>query len=544
MSIRLRLTLWYSAVLGFTVVAFCVAIYVLVSFVLYAGEKQDMQALTDRVYNEINFRVGWSFFFGPSVVSELPALDEFSYSGYFLQMVDNEGNIRQKNIRGKLPLPEAVANGQALEAPTFQESRAGASKLLIYNRPITLPTDPGGDGKAVYFGLLQVATSIDDLEQTLAYLRTVLTVTALAAVAVASTLGWFLARKALQPIEVVIGAAERIGQAEDLNHRIVYDGPRDEIGRLTDTINGMLVRIQSAYGELEDVVKAQRRFVSDASHELRTPLTTIRGNVELLEKMWLRWSEGGALRDVESDMAALALESIRDIAGEAERMSRLINDLLTLARADAGHKMRKERLLLLPIVEEVARKAQHLPRTAEFVVGDLTPLRDAEVVGDADALRQLLFIFIENAFKYTPKGEVELGALRASRGGSVGLRIRDTGIGMEKEQVPHIFERFYRADASRGETSGTGLGLSIARYIIDEHDGSIEVLTRPGDGTSFIVWLPLAPDALEEAEASSPSAAQALGEAREDAVASTADDRAPNAEPGRDGADGARTGRG
>lgn len=486
MSIRLRLTLWYSAVLGITVIAFCIAVYVLVSFVLTEGEKRDMEALAVQIEQQIGVRVGWNFYYGPSVVPEFPALDEFRYSNYFLQMVDRNGRVMQKKgFTGALPMPPGVETGEELERPAYMERRIGQTTLLIYSRPMTLA------GSDVYVGMLQVATTVDT--QALDYLRIVLSVTALVALALASTLGWFLARKALRPIEVVIDAANRIGETEDLGHRIAYDGPQDEIGRLTTTINGMLSRIQTAYGELEEAVQAQRRFVSDASHELRTPLTTIRGNVELLDKMWQRWRGSGALAGMDDEQAEVALESVRDIAGEAERMSRMVNDLLLLARADAGHKMRRERVALLPLAEEVARKATHLPRRAAFLAADLSALEGAVVIGDADALRQLLFIFIENAFKYTPSGEVELSALRSEDGGSVALRIRDTGIGMEKEHVPQIFERFYRIDPSRGESSGTGLGLSIARWIIDEHGGSVEVMTRPGDGTSFLVWLPLAP---------------------------------------------------
>lgn len=485
MSVRLRLTLWYTGVLGVTVIAFCFTVYLLVSFVLTSGEKRDMESLAANIEREIGLRVAWNFFYGPSVVLQFPSLDEFRYSKYFLQVVDRQGKVGLKNRDTVLPLPPGVADGQPLEREQFMERRIGANTVLIYNRPMVLT-----DG--TYVGVLQVAAAVNDLEKTLAELRTVLSLTAIAALAIASTLGWFLARKALRPIDIVIEAANRIGEKEDLSHRIDYGGPQDEIGRLTTTINGMLGRIQTAYDELEEAVQAQKRFVSDASHELRTPLTTIRGNVELLEKMWHRWREEGALRGVSEEQEAALLESVRDIAGEAERMSRLVHDLLMLARADAGHKMRRERVALRPLVEEVARKASHLPRQAEFRAGDLSALEGAEVIGDADAMRQLLFIFIENAFKYTPSGEVELSALRTEDGGSVGLKIRDTGIGMERDHVPRIFERFYRIDPSRGERSGTGLGLSIARWIIDEHNGSVEVMTRPGAGTTFVIWLPLA----------------------------------------------------
>jgi two-component system OmpR family sensor kinase len=145
--------------------------------------------------------------------------------------------------------------------------------------------------------------------------------------------------------------------------------------------------------------------------------------------------------------------------------------------------------LLLPLVEEVIRKAQQLPRNADWRSGNLSCLYQIQVIGDADYLQQLLFIFIENAFKYTPHGFVEIVAVRSQD--QIGLRIQDTGLGMDKDDVPRIFDRFYRVDPSRGQTAGTGLGLSIAQWIIDEHQGSIEVMTRKGEGSTFIIWLPI-----------------------------------------------------
>ncbi|WP_199615636.1 sensor histidine kinase [Paenibacillus alkalitolerans] len=481
MSIRLRLTLWYSGVLAVTVVGLCIAVYLIVSYVLYSGEKNDMQRLAGQVLEQMSVRPGLF-----SVYIELPELNEFGYSGYFLQVVNEEGSIKEKNIRGSLPIPKEYKSPELLKDGVFTEEKVGGFRLLIYNKPIVW--------RGQFAGVLQVATMTDDIEKALANLRTVLTLVALGAVVAASTLGWFLSRKALQPIELIIGATDKIEQGSDLSNRIAYAGPQDEIGVLTVKINGMLSRIQSAYGELEEAVRSQRRFVSDASHELRTPLTTIRGNVELLQKMWTKMQSetqaGEAWQLAERNDTVL--EALRDIADEAERMSRLVNDLLMLARADAGQKMRKEPVDLHELAEDVARKAQHLPRRAQWLTGDLSALEGVTVLGDPDYLRQLLFIFIENAFKYTPAGEVEMSAMAPERGKNIGIRIRDTGIGMDKEEVPHIFERFYRADPSRGETGGTGLGLAIARWIIDEHNGSIEVLTRKGEGSSFIIWLPVA----------------------------------------------------
>lgn len=141
------------------------------------------------------------------------------------------------------------------------------------------------------------------------------------------------------------------------------------------------------------------------------------------------------------------------------------------------------------MMTEVARRASFLPRQAEWSVGAMGHLNGKYIVGNKDYLQQMLFIFIDNAFKYTPSGVVTLDAVFYQS--QVGIRITDTGIGMDKDEVPHIFDRLYRADESRGITEGIGLGLSIAKWIIDEHGGSVEVVTRQGEGTTFVIWLPL-----------------------------------------------------
>jgi two-component system OmpR family sensor kinase len=484
MSIRLRLTLWYTAVLGITVIACSVAIYIFISFVLYSAEKRDMQTLANRIVQLIDVRENRSLFFGTRVVLQLPELNDFRYSGYFVQIVDAEGRVRDRNGNANLPIPpEALVEG-GFAADFYLDQRVQGFKLLTYHYPLKVINS--AEEEKQYVGMVQIATVVTDIEQTLAALKTILTLVVLIAIVLASSLGWFLAKKALQPIELIMHTTDQIGQADDLNHRIAYDGPQDEIGRLTQTINGMLGRIQFAYQELQDVVKAQRRFVSDASHELRTPLTTIRGNVELMERMWPKLEPS-----VKVEQAQPILEAIRDISGEAERMSRLVNDLLALARADAGQKLAKEPIELFPIVSEVGRQALHLPRQANWLIGDVSALQGVRVLGDVDAVKQLLFILIENAFKYTPSGEVEMSARIDESAERIGIRIRDTGIGMDKDEVPLIFSRFYRADPSRGETYGTGLGLSIARWIIDELEGSIEVLTKKGEGSTFTMWLPI-----------------------------------------------------
>jgi len=327
-----------------------------------------------------------------------------------------------------------------------------------------------------------------------AQLRAILWVAGVLGLAAAFALGMFLSRKALLPINRVTEAARLIQSGSSLSLRIPREKPNDEIGQLTDTLNGMLSRIERAYNELEETNAAQRRFVSDASHELRTPLTTIRGNIDLLQKILLSEPDSG---DGDAYVGALtpaerremSREAVRDIADEARRMSNLVGDLLSLARADAGYRMELEPMPLRQLAEEAARRASFLPRKAEWRVGPLEALDGVWVNGNRDYLLQLLFILIENGFKYTPSGEVRLFAARD--GERIGLIVADTGIGIGEDDLPHIFDRFYRADPSRGETSGTGLGLSIAKWIVDMHGGILEVQSLRGRGTAFTVWLPI-----------------------------------------------------
>jgi two-component system OmpR family sensor kinase len=488
MSIRLRLTLWYSGILAATLLLFGIGLYFFLHYTIYGSLKQDLQDQADKTYKRIQTSLGFTLR-GKFVLGLQLDDRDFFASNMFLQVknftdgtINRSATLQQYDL--SIPVSKDIKEHLGKVDSFFENGLLEGQDILIYNKRILISDQ---NGQPVLVGVLQTAIPTGSYERFFDTLQYILAFLAFVTIFLAATLGWFLARQALQPIDQVIASANQIQNGADLGKRIPYDGPNDEIGRLTETINGMLSRIQAMYTELEEAYSAQRRFVSDASHELRTPLTTIRGNVDLLEKMWRQTAENPESADKEQ--LQLTLEAMQDIAGEAQRMSRLVNDLLSLARADAGVEMAKEDVELKPLVEEVARRAQFLNRSAEWQVGSLDALDGVIVYGNRDYLQQLLFIFIENAFKYTPEGVVKLDALRS--GTQVGLRIADTGIGMDKEEIPHIFERFYRADPSRGKTSGTGLGLSIAKWIIDEHGGSIEVTTRKDEGSTFIVWLPV-----------------------------------------------------
>lgn len=491
MSIRLRLTLWYSGLLAATLLVFGVSLYIFMNWNTYADIKNQLKTTGESLtYSGTITQDGRikSLDLDYKSRSQLGSLLE---KDMFLQLINyGEGvvsgssNLRQLG-NAIIPYPEAKSSPKDGFVTTHVVIGKSKYKMLTFQKVVTY--------NEKLIGLLQVGVFTFNEDKLISGLRTILIFLSLAVVLIAFTIGLLIARQALRPIGRVIAATRLIEKGSDLSVRIPEGGPKDEIGTLVDTLNKMLSRLELAYNELDDAYKVQRRFVSDASHELRTPLTTIRGNIDLLEKMWKRArAEGGeessnalSLTEGHFDMSS---EAISDISAETKRMSTLVNDLLALARADAGYVMEKEQLDLRALTEDVARRASLLPRSAEWKVGDLSKLDGVAVYGNHDFLQQLLFIFIENAFKYTPSGYVELSSVR--REGHAGWRVRDTGIGMNPTEIPHIFDRFYRADESRGVTVGTGLGLSIAKWILDEHGGSVEVTTLEQAGTTFMIWLP------------------------------------------------------
>lgn len=476
MSIRLRLTAWYSGILAVMLLALSAAIYGFVYFNTYGDIKERLKNQASQiVLQPVTYLDGSSNLL---VGGNLEGQNLFAQMYiYDIDKIIPNNNMKTFNLRFNVPAQETIVSQQGFVRASYE-----GNPFLIYQRPVDIP---GYDGNPA--AVLQMAAYTGEQDRLMLRLKNILIVGSFATLIAAFTFGLFLARKAMSPIGKVIEAANGIQTGTDLSSRIVYDGPQDEIGRLIQTVNSMLGRMEGFYTELEDSYATQRRFVSDASHELRTPLTTIRGNIDLLQKVWEM--DPAESRMTEAEIRQLSIESVKDIADESKRMSRLVGDMLSLARADTGRTFDIEPVALEPMMTEVARRASFLPRQAEWSVGDLSHLNGKYIVGNKDYLQQMMFIFIDNAFKYTPSGEVTLDAVFYQN--QVGIRISDTGIGMDKDEVPRIFDRFYRADESRGITEGIGLGLSIAKWIIDEHGGSVEVVTRQGEGTTFVIWLPL-----------------------------------------------------
>ena len=317
---------------------------------------------------------------------------------------------------------------------------------------------------------LITAASLAGLDSTMERLRYQILAISLSGLALTVALAAAVAGRALRPVDLVSEAARSIASSRSLERRVPEGRRDDELGRLTRTFNSMLAALEESHDQ-------QRRFVSDVSHELRTPLTTIQGCTELA---------------LAADLSpAQREEAVRHAHVVAARLSRLVADLLVLARADEGS-------------EQVPRSAVELDALLMELFVELRPrapgrLRvdaiDPVVVrGSADRLRQMLLIVLDNALRYTPEpGRVSV-SLRRDGGGAV-VTVEDEGIGVTTDVAERAFERFYRGDdARRLEPSGSGLGLAIARSIADQHGGTITLTPRPFGGVSVVIRLPLGPD--------------------------------------------------
>jgi two-component system OmpR family sensor kinase len=462
-SIRLRLTFWYVSLLAVMLALFSSFIYVL--FERNLTEEID-NSLNDRATEMIRILATAPAPFASRIPT---AVDAFASGEFFIQLVGADGEIldRSSNLgRQQIPvLPESLAR-IARTGADFETIDADRHRLRVFTLPLV------SNGRVI--GFLQVARSLEDLKATMVRLRQVLLVGSGFILVVAFLTGSLIARRALRPIDRITQTAQRIGASGNLTERVKTRSPQDEIGRLASTFNWMLDRLAQAYSRLEQTLAAQRRFIADASHELRTPLTTVLGNLDFLTRH-------GNLKDPD------LREALADARSEAERMSRLVEDLLFLARADAGQRLQKTTTRADEIVREVVRQARRLARGQTVEVG---PIEPATIVASPDHFKQLLLILVDNAIKYTPPGgEIRISACLEGDPPELAIAIADTGPGIAPEALPHIFERFYRAEQARGGT-GSGLGLAIARWLADEHGGRIEVSSQVGVGSVFTVRLP------------------------------------------------------
>jgi len=354
-------------------------------------------------------------------------------------------------------------NALRTEHPVYRDTRENG----LHIRVLSIPLQQRGHVIAV----LQVASSLEVVDTARINLTDVLSIIWVVAVLLSGIVVWFTLGQTLKPLEAITETVEQINRADDLSRRIPYQGPEDdEIGNLVGSFNQTLERLEALF-------TSQQRLLADVSHELRTPLTVIKGNADLMRRM-----------------KSLDEESLTSIDQEAGRLTRLVGGLLLLAQAESGKlALNMKRVELDLLLTEVFQEMTILAGNKVHI--RLNEIDQAYVNGDRDRLKQVFINLVANAVQYTPLGgEVFLSLQKI--GGQARIICRDTGPGIPSEDLPHIFERFYRAEKSRTrrETSGFGLGLSIANWIVERHGGRIEVNSQEGKGTTFAIWLPLYSD--------------------------------------------------
>jgi two-component system OmpR family sensor kinase len=458
LTLRLRLTFWYSAVLAVIIAMFGMVVYGFTSWTLINQIDTSLHATTTSIIRGSRVEPGYNVQY-----LTIPPLDRFGASHVYVQVWDPNGNLVEGSGNVKDPLD---AHGLTLR-------EASSSNVFMAGVHLRVLTTPLITKDNQLIGYIQAAIPLDQVDFARSVLLLVLAGGGAAAVALAAVVGWLSAHRALKPLDAMTETALQITRTDDLSRRIAMTGAaHDEVGRLAQAFNDTLER-------LERLFNAQRRFLADVSHELRTPLTTIRGNVDLLRRM------GGADET-----------SLDAIQSEAERMTRLVGDLLLLAQSDAGtlptarHPVELDTLLL-----DVYREAQVLAGGVNLSIGEID---QAIVLGDRDRLYQLLLNLVANALKFTPEGgKVSLGLSKVNDWARI--VVSDTGIGIPPEELSEVFERFYRVDKARSRAQGgAGLGLAIAQRIANIHGGRIEVVSDGinGHGSTFSVWLPLAREKL------------------------------------------------
>ena len=446
MSLRLRLALFGAAVVALTVVLFSVLLYGLLARGVNSNQDDALRARAHDAVAALNS----SSDITPR--SALAPADLRKSSDVFVEVFDSSWALIYwtAQLNGG---PPPVSNRLRAAAPEvsggYFDTEGG---FRFYGVPFA-------------HGYVVTGQSSNVPQSNLSGVRGFLVISAVPTLIAALAASWLVAGRALKPLKDVAGAADDIGRTRDFGRRLGRRPARDEVALLASSFNRMLDQLQDAF-------ESQRRFVADASHELRTPLTTIQGNAGLL-------ASGPAIAD-ETRRAAAA-----DIAAESARMARLVDRMLTLARADAGLSLELAPVALKRVVDEVARQASavHPGRGLESAT------EDATVSADEDAIRQLIWILLDNAFRHARSS---VGITLRAEGGWARLAVTDDGLGIAEEERERVFERFYRVDRAR-TGQGAGLGLSIARWIADQHHGRILAGASSGGGGAIYLDLPLLP---------------------------------------------------
>ena len=453
MSLRLRLTLLYATLMGAILLVMGGAVIMIVRILLLNGIDENLESLQEAIVENVTVN--------PMGRVEIDYGAAELTSDVYVQVWGVDGTSHTSfgqfdNFENRALDP----NSLRIVHPIYRDLRGDGWHLRVLSVPLK-------QGDHV-IAILQIASSLEFVDKTRSDLLDVLAIIWIGAVLFSGALVWLTLGQTLKPLEAITETAEQINRADDLSRRIPYNGTdHDEIGSLVGSFNQTLERLEALF-------TSQQRLLADVSHELRTPLTVIKGNVDLMRRM-----------------KSLDEESLTSIDQEAGRLTGLVGGLLLLAQAESGKlalAMKKVELdlLLTEVFQEMSILAGNKVRV------HLNEIDQVYVNGDRDRLKQVLINLVANAVQYTPPGGDIFLSLEKIKD-QARIICRDTGPGIPAEDLPHIFERFYRAEKSRtrGKTASFGLGLSIANWIVERHGGRIEVNSKEGKGTTFAIWLPL-----------------------------------------------------
>jgi two-component system, OmpR family, sensor kinase len=461
-SIRFRLTAWYAILLLLLIVT----LFLGLAYLLERELRQDVDDRLLETATSMNQEFQVSFTFSGPVV-RVPPPDSFSFPSQLIEVVGaNRVWFSSENLGDRRLLDPDL--DVPPDRPRYTTTEVDGVPVRVLSYPIRL------SGQTI--GLVSVGEPLIQLDETLDQVRRLLGLLAVTGVGLAAVGGWFLATRALAPVDRMTATAGGLAfaapQRLSLSTRLDVPATGDELSRLALTFNALLDRLESAF-------ETQQRFIADASHELRTPLTAIRGNVDLLSKQLALATATD--QDVE--------ETIQALKRESERMARLTDDLLTLARAEAqsGLVLQKSTVELEPLLREAIETVQRARPTPHIRVVIEPTLA---VVADRDRLAQVLVNLLDNAVRYTPTDGV-IDVMAAIKGDRLRLTVNDTGSGINAAELPHVFDRFFRAESARQRsTGGTGLGLAIVQAIVRAHQGTIQLESEVDRGTMVTITLP------------------------------------------------------
>ncbi|OGP90861.1 MAG: hypothetical protein A2157_05285 [Deltaproteobacteria bacterium RBG_16_47_11] len=480
-SLRFKLTLWYVFILGILLIAFSSFLYLTLSKSLYRDVDNKLRSLAELIASESASPLS-KFGFG-NIDQALEASMNLRPIGKFIQVLDESGRIGRKsdNLRNvQLPISLNALKNASMGLITFETNRS------FSNAPLRIVTLPVAE-KDHTMRIVQVASSLEDVEDALNTLLLILLITVPSALIMASLGGQFLGYKALKPVDQITQTARMI-TSQNLNQRIPPPKVKDEISRLAETFNEMITRLDQSFRQI-------KQFSSDASHELKTPLTILRGEVEV------------TLRKERTSFEYQQI--LRSNLEEIDRMTQIVDDLLLLSRADNGEiRLNQNEMNLSEILREIVPQAHILTQSKNLHIQTSIPEEKVRILGDHLRIRELFLNLIENAIKYTEEGgriaihlsrdnatsSNEEGKERLEGGGRgfAEIKVTDTGIGIAKEDQERIFDRFFRVDKARSRgQGGSGLGLSICKWIAEAHQGKISVESDLGRGSTFIIRLPL-----------------------------------------------------